>query len=127
MNEVTDEWVTKADNDFYSADILLHSGDVPFTDTACFHCQQCAEKYLKAFLTDHLIRFERTHVLMDLLGLCLPVDKDFRKIANDLNSLEGFAVAIRYPGAIVSLELAEEAFRAADRIRKFVRRKLKIK
>src|SRR5687768_252069 len=98
MNEVTSEWVTKADNDFYSADILLHSGDVPFPDTACFHCQQCAEKYLKAFLTDHLIRFERTHVLTDLLGLCIPVVKAFGIIANDLISLEGFAVAIRYPG-----------------------------
>jgi len=83
MNEVTDEWVTKADNDFYSADILLHSGDVPFTDTACFHCQQCAEKYLKAFLTDHLIRFERIHVLIDLLGLCIPVDKE--KLVGDQN------------------------------------------
>ena len=126
MNEVTSEWVTKADNDFYSADILLHSGDVPLVDTACFHCQQCAEKYLKAFLTDHLIRFERIHVLIDLLGLCLPVDKDFGKIANDLNSLEGFAVAIRYPGATISVELAEEAFKTAGRIRKFVRRKLKL-
>ena len=25
MNEVTEEWVTKADNDFYRADLLLHS------------------------------------------------------------------------------------------------------
>ena len=104
MNEVTSEWITKADNDFYSADVLLHSGDVPFTDTACFHCQQCAEKYLKAFLTEHLIRFERTHVLTDLLELCLPIDKDFRKISRDLSSLEGYAVAIRYPGAVVSAE-----------------------
>ena len=127
MNEVTDEWVTKADNDFNSADRLLHSGDVPLIDTGCFHCHQCAEKYLKAFLTDHLIRFERTHVLVDLMALCLPVDKDFSKIAGDLNSLEGYAVAIRYPGAIVSVELAEEAFKAADRIRKFVRNKLGIK
>jgi len=127
MNEVTGEWVTKADNDFYSADILLHSGDVPLVDTACFHCQQCAEKYLKAFLTDHLIRFERTHVLMDLLELCIPLDKDFSKLANDLNSLEGYAVAIRYPGSIVSTELAEDAFKAVKRVRKFVRRKLKIK
>jgi HEPN domain-containing protein len=127
MNEVTSEWVTKADNDFYSADILLHSGEVPFTDTACFHCQQCAEKYLKAFLTNHLIRFERTHVLTDLLGLCLPVDEDFGKIAGDLSSLEGYAVAIRYPGAVVSVELAEEAFKTVNRIRKFVRGKLGIK
>ena len=127
MNEVTSEWVEKADNDFYSADILLHSVDVPLVDTACFHCQQCAEKYLKAFLTDHLIRFERTHVLKDLLGLCLQVDKDFGKITDDLDSLEGYAVAIRYPGATVSVELAEDALKAAKRIRAFARKKLKIK
>ena len=118
MNEVTNEWLIKADNDFHSADILLHSGDAPIADAASFHCQQCAEKYLKAFLTDHLIRFERTHSLLDLLGLCIPLDKDFKKIANDLNNLEGYAVAIRYPGAIVTVELAEEAFKTASRIRK---------
>lgn len=127
MNEVTDEWVTKADNDFHSADILLHSAEVPIADTACFHCQQCAEKYLKAFLTDHLIRFERTHVLTDLLGLCLPIDRDFAEIAGELSSLEGYAVAIRYPGAMVSVEIVEEAFKATKRIRAFVRKKLKIK
>ena len=36
MKEITKEWVAKADNDFYSADMLLHSGDVPMIDTACF-------------------------------------------------------------------------------------------
>ena len=127
MNEVTDEWVTKADNDFHSADILLHSANVPIADTACFHCQQSAEKYLKAFLTDHLIRFERIHILTDLLGLCIPIDKDFAEITGDLGSLEGYAVAIRYPGATVSVEIAEAAFKAAKRIRAFVRKKLKIK
>lgn len=127
MNEVAGEWITKADNDFYSADILLHSGDMPLADTASFHCHQCAEKYLKAFLTNHLVRFERTHVLADLLALCIPVDKDFGKIADDLSSLEGYAVAIRYPGVIVSAELAEEAFKTASRIREFVRNKLGIK
>jgi hypothetical protein len=64
---------------------------------------------------------------MDLLELCIPFDKDFSKIANDLNSLEGYAVAIRYPGSIVSTELAEDAFKAAKRVRSFLRRKLKIK
>ncbi len=127
MSEVTDEWVMKADSDFYSADILLHSADEPMIDTACFHCQQCAEKYLKAFLTSHLIRFERTHVLMDLLELCRSVDKGFEKIARDLKSLESYAVAIRYPGLNVNSSVAEAAFKAAERVRKFVRKKLKIK
>lgn len=127
MNEVTGEWVTKADNDFYSADVLLHAGDEPYPDTASFHCQQCAEKYLKAFLTDHLIRFERTHILVDLLALCVMVDADFRQIADDLSSLDGYAVAIRYPGAIVSVDLAEEALKTASRVREFIREKLGIK
>ena len=124
MNELTSEWVAKADNDYFSADILLHSVEVPIVDTACFHCQQCAEKYLKAFLQEHRIRFERTHILADLLNLCLPIDKDFEKIGNDLDSLESYAVAIRYPGAVIRLELAERAFESASRIRDFVRKKL---
>lgn len=127
MNEVAKEWVDKAEDDFSSADLLLHAGEAPLSNPACFHCQQCAEKYLKAFLTEHLIRFERTHVLTDLLGLCIPADKGFKKLASDLNSLEGYAVAVRYPGATVSAELAEEAFEAAKRVRVFVRSKLKIK
>lgn len=127
MNEVSREWVDKAEEDFDSADLLLHAGEAPLSSPACFHCQQSAEKYLKAFLTDHLIRFERTHVLVDLLGLCIPIDKDFRKLASDLNSLEGYAVAIRYPGATVSADLAEDAFEAAKRVRAFVRSKLKLK
>jgi HEPN domain-containing protein len=127
MNEVTAEWIIKADNDYHSADLLLHSGGLPYPDTASFHCQQCAEKYLKAFLTDHLIRFERTHVLADLLSLCVPMDRDFTQIADDLSSLEGYAVAIRYPGVVVPAELAEEAFKAAGRIREFVGARLGIK
>jgi HEPN domain-containing protein len=124
MNEIASEWIAKADNDYFSADMLLHTGEVPIIDTACLHCQQCAEKYLKAFLQENAVRFERTHVLASLLELCTSVDQDFSKIAGDLDSLEGYAVAIRYPGAIVPAEMAEDAFESATRIRKFVRNKL---
>lgn len=127
MNEVTGEWVAKAEEDFYSADSLLHTVEVPAAGSASFHCQQCAEKYLKAFLTENLIRFEKTHVLATLLDLCSTLDNDFREIGNDLDSLEGYAVAVRYPGANPSVELAELAFDAAERVRKFVRKKLGIR
>jgi HEPN domain-containing protein len=113
MNEVTSEWVSKAEQDFQSADALLHAVDVPLADTASFHCQQCAEKYLKAFLTESLIRFEKTHVLAALLSLCVSLDEDFLKIVRDLDSLEGYSVAIRYPGTSASVELAQSAFEAA--------------
>jgi HEPN domain-containing protein len=32
-----------------------------FTDTVCFHAQQCVEKYLKAFLVLEGIDFPKTH------------------------------------------------------------------
>jgi len=111
MNELTEEWVDKAEEDFNSADLLLHAGEVPLPSPACFHCQQCAEKYLKAFLQEHQIQFERTHVLMALLELCIPLDRDFEKLGVDLDSLEGYAVAVRYPGAIVPVTLAEVAYK----------------
>jgi HEPN domain-containing protein len=127
MNEVTAEWVFKAEEDFYSADSLLHAVEVPLAGTASFHCQQCAEKYLKAFLQEHRARFERKHDLLPLDDLCIKIDKDFVKIRAELESLENYAVAIRYPGAYASVELAEKAFDAAERVRKFIRKKLKIK
>lgn len=127
MNEITSEWVVKAEEDFGSADGLLHSLEVPMAGAASFHCQQCAEKYLKAFLQEHGIRFERKHDLLPLAELCAKVDKDFKNLDADLESLEDYAVAIRYPGASASVELAESAFDAAERVRKFVRSKLGIK
>jgi hypothetical protein len=36
MNELTSEWVKKADNDFHSADLLLTAGEFPIPDAACY-------------------------------------------------------------------------------------------
>jgi HEPN domain-containing protein len=43
------EWLVKAERDLMSAEILLDHEPLVL-DTACFHCQQAAEKALKAFL-----------------------------------------------------------------------------
>jgi len=124
MRALTGEWVAKAENDFAAADLTLHSGEPPILDVACFHCQQCAEKYLKAFLQENEIEFPRQHPLIPLMELCMTVDQSFEGLLSDLDGLESFAVAIRYPGAVVSVKAAENAFSAAKRVRKFIRRKL---
>jgi HEPN domain len=41
-------------------------GQEPYLDTAVYHCQQAAEKALKAFLTARDIAFEKTHNLVAL-------------------------------------------------------------
>jgi len=127
MNELTSEWVDKAEEDFYSADLLLHAGETPLSSPACFHCQQCAEKYLKAYLQEHSVEFERKHELLPLLNLCASLDSEFKMIKRDLEHLNRYAVVVRYPGVIIRADTAEEALIAADRVRKFIRRKLKIK
>jgi len=127
MRATTEEWVFKAEEDYDSADLLLHGGETPIADTASFHCQQCAEKYLKAFLVEHEIDFPRRHELVPLLDLCLQMDRGFGTLLKDLRRLESFAVSSRYPGVHIKSETAEQALRAAERVRKFVRKKLKIK
>lgn len=124
MQALTGEWISKAENDFAAADLTLYGGESPISDAACFHCQQCAEKYLKAFLQEHDVEFPRQHPLIPLMELCMGIDKTFLTLLEDLDSLDGFAVAIRYPGAIVTTEQAERAFGSVSRVRKFVRKKL---
>jgi HEPN domain-containing protein len=53
MKPLTEEWVRKADGDFLAAQQLFRSRNAPLFDAACFHCQQCAEKYLKAILQEN--------------------------------------------------------------------------
>ncbi|MDO9130526.1 MAG: HEPN domain-containing protein [Anaerolineales bacterium] len=127
MNELTKEWVDKAEDDFHSADLLLHAGEVPIPNTACFHCQQCAEKYLKAYLQEHMVEFDRKHDLIPLLNLCVSLDKDFQAIKSELQKLDRYAVIVRYPGINIKAETAEAALDAAERIRGFVRKKLNVR
>jgi HEPN domain-containing protein len=44
------EWVQKAEEDYQAALALSRLRKRPTPNAVSFHCQQCAEKYLKAFL-----------------------------------------------------------------------------
>jgi HEPN domain-containing protein len=67
------KWLEKGAKDLAVGTLLLKKGDLYF-DFACFHCQQCAEKAVKAFLVWHNIPFRKIHDLVSLGALCLPVD-----------------------------------------------------
>ena len=93
-------------------------------DAVCFHAQQLAEKYLKAFLQEHGITIPYTHNLTDLLLLCVPIDASLMSLDPDLRSLNGYAVRFRYPGQTANRTDAKDAFKAASDIRKLLRQKL---
>jgi HEPN domain-containing protein len=50
MKPLTEEWIAKAEGDFTTAQRELRARKSPNFDAACFHTQQCIEKYLKAIL-----------------------------------------------------------------------------
>jgi HEPN domain-containing protein len=88
-----------------------------------FTASNAPKKYLKAFLQEHAVRFERKHDLLPLGALCAQIDVSFEDREEDLQNLERYAVAVRYPGTTASVEMAEAAFDAAERVRKFIRGK----
>ena len=127
MFDDTTGWVTKAEGDFNSARALLEQVTEGLIDNVCYLCQQCAEKYLKAFLREHDVDFPRTHDLEALLEMCSQIERDFDQLSVDAQTLTDYASDIRYPGVIAIRSEAEEALAAAARIRKFIRNKLGLK
>jgi HEPN domain-containing protein len=126
MHPLTREWVDKAEGDFLTAGREVRTRKSPNYDAVCFHAQQMAEKYLKAFLQENGLTIPRTHVLADLLGLCLQIDGGFQLIRDELNTLEGYAVQFRYPGTTAEKEEAKSAYHTAVLIREFIRSHLGI-
>jgi len=98
MKPTTREWVKKAENDFkVGCQILRRRKDV-VPDAACFHSQQCVEKYLKARLLDAGIGFPRTHDLLQLLNACLPIEPLWSAYSKVVDGMTDYAVDFRYPG-----------------------------
>ena len=77
MKPLTREWVEKAEGDFATASRELRARKAPNYDAACFHAQQCVEKYLKACLQEADVAFGRTHNLSALLDFLSPPGKFF--------------------------------------------------
>lgn len=111
------QWLAKARNDLLNADNNLKSEVVPY-DTVCFHCQQAAEKLLKAYLVARGVQPPFTHDLLLLLEEVLLLCADAETLRDDLASLMPYAVQVRYPDElfIPTDEDAREARRAAQRV-----------
>jgi HEPN domain-containing protein len=87
----------------------------------CFHCQQCAEKYLKGLLEELARPVPKTHDLEGLLGCLLPYHPTLRSLRRGMDFLTQFAVETRYPGENVTRRQAEAALRWQQRIRAHAR------
>ena len=72
MKPATREWVGKGEHDYLAAG-ELHGSRIRLPDQVCFHCQQAAEKYLKALLEELNQPVPKTHDLELLLDQLLPL------------------------------------------------------
>ena len=125
-------WMVKADHDL---DVTNHSKILP-SDVVCYHAQQAAEKYLKAFLIANDIEIKNVHDIDRLLVECTLIDPEFEKLSNmGIGKLTDYAVGIRYPNDYdlhdnFNMPSAEETMKAislAQTTVSFVREKLKFK
>ena len=123
MKRLTAEWVRKAEADVVGARKLAVTKP-PLHDLACFHCQQAAEKYLKALLQEWGLPVPRTHNLEDLLNLLLPHDATLRRLRRGLRYLSQFAVDYRYPGLQATRRQVQAALRWMERVRQEARTRL---
>ena len=121
MKPSTREWVEKAESDYQLALALSRRRKIVFHDQQCFHCQQSAEKYMKARLEEANVLSPKTHDLKRLLVLLLPLEPMWSALSSACASLSDFAVEFRYPGDIATAKQAREAIRHAKAIRREAR------
>jgi len=94
--QIAKQWAAKADNDLLDADNNLKSEKIPY-DTVCFHCQQAAEKILKAYLIANQKPYPITHDLLLILEQILSLNPEAERLRDTLVILAPYAVEIRYP------------------------------
>jgi HEPN domain-containing protein len=121
MNPLTQEWINKAEGDFRTATREIQVTQDPSYDGVCFHAQQCVEKYLKGNLQAAGIAFPKTHDLVVLLDLSLPIAPQLDGFRSRLRLLSLAAVEIRYPGRSADQAMAEEFYQLCIEMRDAVR------
>jgi HEPN domain-containing protein len=116
-----EKWFRKAESDLLVIKNNFSAEEIPF-DACCFHAQQAAEKYIKAYLVSRLINFPKTHDLQSLLNLCISINDSFSDIIEPAIRLSDFAIAPRYPDAFDDLTIndAINAQKDALEIKEFI-------
>ncbi|MCK4292755.1 MAG: HEPN domain-containing protein [Planctomycetes bacterium] len=119
------QWLSLADEDLNLASHALGLGVQSPHRLIAYHAQQCAEKYLKAFLVYHNVDFPYTHSIRILLKLCSNLAA-WAQTLKDAEQLSPYAITARYPGEDQEVTEAEakQAIELARKVRTQVRNAL---
>jgi HEPN domain-containing protein len=116
--EMAKKWLGYAQNDLIVARHSFEDLHPKQTEISCYHCQQCAEKALKAFLILNDTDPPKTHNLEELCGLCIGMASDFSTIQNICLQLNPYGVVTRYPNELAIDELVTKS--AIERAQKIL-------
>jgi HEPN domain-containing protein len=128
-SSIVQEWLARAEDDFQFARLNLEEKK-SFYAQICFHFQQAAEKYLKAYIIANDLEFQKIHDLSLLVKVCLSKNPSFDNIREDCEFLNTFYIDSRYPvhwPTNFSESEAQKAFQASVRIRTYVLNQLDLK
>ena len=123
--ELVKEWPRLADDDLRIAGQTMKDTE-PVYWAAAFHCQQAAEKSLKAFLAYNEYHVEKTHDIEYLVKLCMKFLSEMERFIESGAALSEYAVETRYPAAIFEITKikAEKAVETARSIYEFILKSL---
>jgi len=119
MNEhkIADEWLRYAQNDLIVAKHCFEDLHPKQTEIASYHCQQCAEKALKAFLIYKNTEPPKIHDLKVLCKMCQDIDSVFAGIVSQCAHLTPYGVTVRYPDELSPNEdMVKHAINEAQQI-----------
>ena len=123
-NKIFKEWIEKADEDFGFASINLNNPSNPYYAQICYHFQQAAEKYLKAYIVAYSLEFKKIHDLPELLRICMKKESSFSSISQECEFLTDYYIDTRYPvhwPTKVDRKEVKEAKVSAEKIGSFVK------
>ena len=119
--EILQQWLDKANDDLRVAEFLFTMRHPTPDEIICFHCQQSAEKYLKAFIFLQDIEPEKTHDLDKLLVTCQEYNDSFSILLAKVNVLKNYAVMPRYPNELsITGDDVKTAIQYAKDVQEFV-------
>jgi HEPN domain-containing protein len=95
--ELIQEWLLKALHDLIAARLLAQTEPIVM-DVAIYHCQQAAEKAVKAYLIFNDREPERTHDVDRLLVQAAALDPEFAASRPAGRRLTPYPTLYRYPG-----------------------------
>ena len=125
LPEIVKEWIEKAEEDYGFACASIEHTD--YFAQVCFHFQQAAEKYLKAFIVANKLEFRAVHNLLELLQIARQNEPNIEELQQACCFLNPFYIDTRYPvhwPAHYDKDTAVKAKNMTDKIRGWLKKSL---